>query len=159
MTKPSKYVFVSIITVFALIGAIGNLSFAKNSALQSSPNPPSVNVFSLADCYRFALKQSEAVAIKQELIKEEEGRFLLAFSTAMPKASYVWTDKREKGNFHTDFVEGKFVFSQPIFTGFKEFAAISGSRAEGRQRKQEMTRAKQLLFTDVSDAFYFYLSY
>ncbi|POO76361.1 hypothetical protein C1T30_43640, partial [Bacillus sp. MBGLi97] len=29
----------------------------------------------------------------------------------------------------------------------------------GRQREQELERARELLFTDVADAFYFYLDY
>ncbi|MEK6816421.1 MAG: TolC family protein, partial [Nanoarchaeota archaeon] len=43
---------------------------------------------------------------------------------------------------------------QLLFQGFKEFAAMKGGSSERDQRTNEVIRAKQLLFTDVSNAFY-----
>jgi outer membrane protein len=117
----------------------------------------------LRDCYTLALERSETVGIQKQLIKETEGQMLQALSTALPNVSFSYSETRQdKGG--DPFVrptshEGKFVFTQPLFTGFKEFAAISGSKHLGRQRKLELKRAQQLLFTDVSDAFYLYLNY
>jgi outer membrane protein TolC len=53
--------------------------------------------------------------------------------------------------------EQKFVFQQALFSGFKEFAAISADRYEKKQALSEKARAEQLLFADVSDAFYLLL--
>ena len=162
--KTKQKYFILIFLAFAL-SSIKILSVVAGVSSEAAGNlQESVKPLTLIDCYRLALKQSETIAIKQELIKEQEGRFLVAFSTMMPKVTYVWTQKREDGNPRPSFPldgtpEGKFVFKQPLFTGFKEFAAMAGSKAETRQREQEKVRAKQLLFTDVSDAFYFYLSY
>ena len=50
--------------------------------------------------------------------------------------------------------EKKFVFKQTLFSGFKEFAAISGSGSERQQRVKEKLRAEHLLLSDVADAFY-----
>ena len=116
----------------------------------------------LAGCFELALKRSETVAIKRELIKETEGRFLQALSGALPRASFELSEKRQDGSGGSAFTlkeipERKFVFSQPLFSGFKEFAAMAGSRAEQRERKEETARAEQLLFLDVTDAFYLLL--
>ena len=113
----------------------------------------------LADCFVLALKQSETVAIRQEVINETTGRFLQALSGVLPRASFEASEKRQDGSGSSAFTlkrlpERKFVFSQPLFSGFKEFAAMAGSRAERRQRRYEKARAEQLLFVDVSDAFY-----
>lgn len=123
-----------------------------------------LDALTLSDCYKLALKQSESVAIHGEMMKEAEGRFLQSLSAALPKISFVASEKRQDGSDSGSFTlkevpEYKFTFSQPLFSGFKEFAAIAGSRAEKRQRLNEEARAKQLLFTDVSDAFYLLLGY
>ncbi|MFA5059557.1 MAG: TolC family protein [Candidatus Omnitrophota bacterium] len=115
----------------------------------------------LTDCYQLALKQSETVAINQEAIREAQARFGQALSTILPRASYSYSQKWEDagGSSSRETPEGKFTFSQPLFTGFKEFAAIAAGRSEKKQRQHELKRAKQLLFKDVADAFYFYLNY
>jgi len=118
----------------------------------------------LQQCYDLALKRSETIAIQKEIIKEAEGRFLQSLSGVMPDASFIYTDKRQDGRSGSNFTlsevpEGRFTFTQPLFSGFKEFAAIAAGKAEKRQKLQEEKRAKQLLFMDVADAFYLYLSY
>lgn len=119
---------------------------------------------SLFDCYRLAIKQSETIAIQQERIKEAEARFIQSLSGILPKASFSYSEKRQDGTGRTSFTlrevpENKFVFSQPLFSGFKEFANLARNRADRRKQVQEEIRAKQLLFTDVSDAFYLLLLY
>ena len=116
----------------------------------------------LADCYALALKRSETIATHAELIAEAEGRFLQSVSGVLPRASFVSSDKRQDGSGSSAFTlkevpERRFAFSQPIFSGFKEFAAMAGSRAERRQRREEKVRAEQLLLVDVADAFHFVL--
>ena len=127
----------------------------------SSATPQTLPV-TLSECYQLALKRSEEIAIRQELLKETEGRFTQALSAALPRVSFDSSDKRQDGSGSSSFTlryipERKFTFSQPLFSGFKEFAAMAGSRAERRQRLQEEVRAEQLLFVDVSDAFYLLL--
>src|SRR3989339_147882 len=129
-----------------LVGATWTLA-QNNSAL------------TLKECYRLALERSEAVGIQKELIKETEGLMLQSLSTALPKVAFAysekWQDVRPNNTFEGSLQEGKFTFTQPLFTGFKEFAAIGASKHVGKQRAEELRRAQQLLFTDVSDAFYF----
>ncbi len=144
--------------------AILILSLAACPATAAERVPTSAETaLTLPECYQLALKRSETIAINQELIKETEGRFRQALSTALPHVSFESTDKRQDGTGNSAFTlrnvpERKFTFTQPLFSGFKEFAAMAGSRAEHRQRIDEKVRAEQLLFTDVSDAFYLLLA-
>lgn len=138
-----------------LISALCLTSTFKSFAQET----PLINV-TLQECYRLALEQSETIAIQHELISEAEGRFQQSLSGILPKVSFdvnpSWKDDGD--DIERDRTD-KFVFSQPLFSGFKEFAAMAASRAQGRQRKLEIERARQILFKDVSDAFYYYLSY
>ncbi len=121
------------------------------------------DAFTLKECYDMALGRSESIAIQKEYIRETEGLILQSLSTALPKVAFAysekWQDVQGNNTLSGSTPEGKFTFSQPLFTGFKEFAAIAGSRHIGKQRAQELKRAQELLFTDVADAFYLYLSY
>ncbi len=122
--------------------------------MAQEPNQP----LTLADCYALALKESEGIAIRKELIAEAQDRFTQALSGILPRVSFSSSDKRQDGSGDSAFTlrhvpERKFVFSQPLFSGFKEFAAMTGTQAERRWRTQEKIRAEQLLFTDVAEAF------
>ncbi len=134
------------------------MNFQNISAFAEEGQP-----LNLHSCYQLALKKSEDIAINQEKIKEAEGIFMQSLSTILPKISYdhsvKWQDARSSSSASDEVTEGKFVFSQPLFSGFKEFAAIASSRHEKKQRELELNYAKLLLFRDVSDAFYFYLKY
>lgn len=147
-----------------VITAVAVVSFTTTSQASERSFPPSppASPLTLQDCYALALKRSETIAIDQQVIKETEGRFLQALSAALPRASFQSSDKRQDGSGSSAFTlryvpQRQFVFSQPLFSGFKEFAAMAGSRAERRQRIQEKVRAEQLLFVDVADAFYLLL--
>ena len=104
------------------------------------------DVLTLEECYELALARSEELLIHQEKIREAEGRFLEALGTVMPTATFEWSRKRQDGNNASafslqDIPERKFVFTQPIFSGFKEFAALAASRAQRRERAFERRRA------------------
>ena len=125
---------------------------------------PQVQKLTLMDCYKMALVQSEKLAKSRALIDETEGRIRQAFSQILPHASFVytndWEDKAGQKNFaRHDAPEAKFTVSQPLFRGFKEFAALSASRAERKSLNNDFIRAKELLFQDVMEAFYSGVSY
>lgn len=126
-------------------------------AIAETPKP-----LTLADCYRLALARSETLAIHHELITEAEAHFSQALSGILPRLSFVSSDKRQDGNGGSAFTlrhvpERKFTLSQPLFAGFKEFAAMRGSKAERAQRRLETAHAEQLLLIEVTDAFYLVL--
>ena len=117
----------------------------------------------LEDCYGLALKQSEIIAIDSEIIREAEAHFMQALGTVLPQVSFAWTQtnkdsQRAFSSFNNNgSFESKFVFKQTLFSGFREFAGMSGSHLEKDQRINEKKRAEELLFVDVSDAFYLLL--
>lgn len=127
--------------------------------LSAEPRQP----LTLKDCYQLALRQSERIAISLEQIKEAEGVFWQSLGTALPQVSYSYSiqhqDVGDPSSLRKETPEGKFVISQTLFQGFREFAAIAGSRSQKKQFKHQLDYAKLLLFRDVADAFYFYLSY
>ena len=108
----------------------------------------------LKDCYALALKRSETISIQKEFIKETEGLMLQSLSTALPKVAFAysqtWRDVRPNDTFGGYQPEAKFTFTQPLFTGFKEIAAIRASKHIGKQREAELKRAKQMLFSSIS---------
>ncbi|HLF17684.1 MAG TPA: TolC family protein [Candidatus Omnitrophota bacterium] len=149
MLKRNIYQTTVLVALSAVIPSLG-------IAAQEEPGP------TLRECYQLALKQSETIAIQEQVIKEAEGRFLQAFSGILPDISYEITEERREAatsSTSRKVRERRFTFNQPLFTGFKEFAAIAAGGAEKRQRHHEKRRAQELLFVDVADAFYFFLSY
>lgn len=134
------------------------------AAKQTNNSPqPSINYLTLPAAYQLALKQSEIIAIDAEVIKEAEGRFLQAFSTILPHVSYsvtqFWKDPSSvvSSTSSGNGSDRKFVFTQTLFSGFKEFAAMKGSKSEHSQRVYEKARAEELLYSDVADAFYLFV--
>ena len=113
----------------------------------------------LEDCYALSLKQSETIAINKETIKEAEAHFLQALGTLLPHASFVVNEYRQdlptpSAVSLKKSYENNFNFTQTLFTGFKEFISIAGSKVERAQYVYQLKRAEQLLLVDVADAFY-----
>ena len=157
MTRPMRSLTLCLVTL--LLASAAPQAFAESPAVAPGAPPAPLT---LADCYRLALKQSETLAIRQELITQAETRFTQALSGILPRVSFVSTDKRQDGSGSSAFTlrnvpERKFTVSQPLFSGFREFAAMAGTKAEHHQRTLEKARAEQLLLVDVADAFYLVL--
>jgi outer membrane protein len=157
MRKISIRNIAAVIAVSSLVALSPHGLYAKPHQEPGSGQEGSGKPLELVECYNLALKQSESIAISAELIKQAEAHFLQAFGTLLPQVSFSRSQFRENSDIFPQYNKGfdqKFVFKQALFSGFKEFAGISGSDFEKKQRKNELLRAKQLLFVDVSDAFY-----
>lgn len=130
-------------------------------AFSEPQDNPSPGPLSLRDCYRLALEQSETIAINQDVILEAESRFLQSLGTVLPHVSINSTDGRQDKSgllsSGTRTFERSVFVSQNLFSGFKEFAAVSATKSERKQREHEKRRAEQLLWVDVADAFYLLL--
>ena len=117
-----------------------------------------VSSLTLNKCFSLALKQSENIAISREKIQEAEARFTQALGTIIPHISFSRSDYLQdtahQSSYKKHTYDQKFVFKQTLFSGFKEFAGMSGSKSEIKQRKLESKRATHMLFVDVADAFY-----
>lgn len=122
--------------------------------------------FTLEEAYRLALERSETVAIEQADLDLARARFYRAFKYFLPNV--YWQTTRTERDVLADGVGGdgvsadtrrrvtpedKFVFSQPLFSGFREFASLRGSGADKKQQQLEYERAKEVLFVDVVDAY------
>lgn len=116
------------------------------------------SALTLNECFKLALKQSENIAINREKIKEAEARFTQALGTLLPHISFsrsdYFQDTANQSSYKKHSYDQKFVFKQTLFAGFKEFAGMSGSKSEVKQRRFEAKRATHMLFVDVADAFY-----
>lgn len=149
---------------FILILLALGVLLGKNVSAEPAP-------LTLKEAYRLALKQSESVAVKKEELNIAQGHFYQSLNVVMPKVNFLMTrfqqDTPEDGIVSGDSVGGslskpvtntrRFTFSQPLFSGFKEIAALQGAGAEKSQKRNEIRRAKELLFVDVMEAFYNFL--
>ena len=117
----------------------------------------------LQEAYRRSLKRSESIAISAEEIAQAQARFYRAFDYFLPTVHFEMTrfDQDAIGggssvlnSSRRSTPEKKFVFSQPLFSGFKEFAAIQAVGADKKEQAMNLQRAKELLFVDVTEAYY-----
>ncbi len=121
---------------------------------------PSGSVPTLRDCYRFALKKSEAVALSAEEIRLAEAQYLVARSGVLPQVGFNLIELfQDEGNTSSDSIRRtqtteKFYAKQLLFSGFREMAALKGVKAQIAGQTFALDRAKQLLFADVALAFF-----
>ncbi len=118
----------------------------------------------LQEAYQLSLKRSEDIALNAEEIELAQSRFYRALGYFLPSVDFQVTRRYQDASGGGEGIladsrrrktpEQKFTFSQPIFSGFKEFAAIRASGADRKQRELLLRRAQELLFVDVTDAFY-----
>ncbi len=150
-----------------LIGAVVLGAAFVGADCGQAQEAPLANL-TLRQAYELALKRSETLAIQKQVIEEAHGRLSQTISRSLPQVSFTDTEKFQDRFSSSSSSENSsrvyvptrtFTFSQPLFSGFREFAAIAANKAERKQREQELERAKQLLFTDVSDAFYLSIGY
>lgn len=163
--KLKKIFYLFFIAVLVLPHTLGS-AFANNFqvTLVEAKSIPLDKALTLSDCYALALKQSEVIAINGVLIKETEAHLLQALSIVIPHLTFASNDTKGDATnlsniYPKDTYERKFVFQQTLFSGFKAIAGITGSKLERNQRVQDKIRAEQLLFIDVSDAFYLLLEF
>lgn len=127
---------------------------------------PATTSLTLQECYELALQRSETLALQQEEIKEAEAQFYTASSEALGDVHFIMTTSRldvqkggAEGSVGSSFTdparqERKFTINQPLFQGFKALGALAGAGSLKREQKEEWIRARQLLFSDVAQAFY-----
>lgn len=145
-----------------LLGASLFLSFFLAGSADAVNEP-----LTLDSAYQMALQQSETLAIEGQGIHEAQARFYRSLDNFLPSVSFRVTRLErdvEDGAVVEEGILGdsrrrvtpeeKIVFSQPIFSGFKEIAALRATGADKKQQKAEMQRAKELLFIDVAEAYY-----
>lgn len=143
---------------------------AAEPAVTTTPEPAAQSL-SLHRAFELALKNAEVIAIEQEKLKEVEARFYTALDEVTPDIAYqlseFWQDTPKKGeevstggdSFGSNAQrrtrpEAKFTFSQSLFKGFKEIAAVKASGADKQRQAALLRKAKLMLFLEVSEAFH-----
>ena len=140
-----------------LLLIVGSLIRAQNFRGTAGP-------LTLESCYRLALARNESVALTAEEIAREDARYGLFRSGVLPDEGFLATDRFQEtsgvssGSNSTftrgDRPEAAFYARQPIFAGFREFAAMKGQKAEILASQESFFRSKILLYEDVARLFY-----
>lgn len=121
----------------------------------------------LDEFFAAALKQSEVVAIHYELVQQAEERLQQAEAVVRPTvsgyASYTWAEEPPAGVPVTSATASqqplaKVTAGQPLFRGFREFAAMRQTRALRDARDDDYRQARLLLYRDVVQNFFAVLS-
>ena len=114
----------------------------------------------LDDYFAQALVRSEVVAAQNELIQQAEERYRQAGAALYPTidgvASYTWQDR---GALNTTISptrqpNARLALTQPLFRGFREFAAKRQTQALVGAQSEDYRQARTQLFKDVAQNFY-----
>jgi outer membrane protein len=114
----------------------------------------------LDDYFAQALTRSEVVATQGELIRQAEERYRQATAALYPTvsgvASYLWQDSgaRDQTASPTRQPHARLTATQPLFRGFREFAAIRQTQALVDAQGDDYRHARTQLFKDVAQNFY-----
>lgn len=120
----------------------------------------------LEQCYKMALNQSETVAIQEQTIQIAAAHYIQALGTLLPHISIIATEQlQQQGNSQNSGGLGSTVakISQPqvalnltqtLFQGLRDIQAMNMSKAERSKNTFTWLRAKQLLFSDVANAYF-----
>jgi outer membrane protein len=126
-----------------------------------------VEPISLTDAFKAALKRSEVLATQQELVVQAEENYHRAWGAILPSinGSYSYLRQNAPGftnSGNTASSTGqqtlKIMADQPLFRGFRDFAAVNSAKALITAQKQARQWAGTQLYRDVAQAFYTRLS-
>jgi len=134
-------------------------------ALAAAASP--AGAASLDDCFKSALKQSEALAESKEAILQAEEHFRQAFGAVLPSASFNYAFMRQDDHALTPSLKasnpvnqssGNITLGQPLFRGFADFAALREMKDTLASAKDASQWAAMQLYQDVAAAFFTVLS-
>lgn len=158
-------------------------SISTTHAATSSTNPTERRVYgtpkgplTLEACFDLAVLRSETLGLRQEDIRFAQAVYLESIGSALPQIRFTATESfRDRQNFggfnfgnaggtgstdsdafniRKDQFETRLNVRYPFFTGFREWNTIAANRANVEARRQDKRRAYELLYLDVTDAFY-----
>jgi outer membrane protein len=122
------------------------------------------SALTLDDYYGAALQQSEVVASQSQLIVQAEEQYRQANAALYPTvgaaASYLWQDNGaiNQTTNPTRQPFARLTATQPLFRGFREFAALRQTKALVGAQDDDYRQARVQLFKDVAQNFYDVLS-
>ena len=137
------------LSVFILCFFIGfsNLSFANQNGM------------TLEDAYHLALKRSEDLQIQEEQVVQAEEKLSQSKGALFPTINGVGTFQKQDSSASAPTAPTtqntvKLTADQPLFRGFREFAALRQQKKGLQSSEALRDQAKVQLFTDVSQAYY-----
>jgi len=151
-------------SVFAVSIAMG--AEPRQPAEPSAPAsvPVSDSVLTLKKAFELASLRSERLDIQSERIEQSRARYRQTRGAALPDLRFnvehriqdkpPETNDGNSADRAQERTESKFTLRQPIFQGFKEFAALSSLRADERKQALLFQREAALLYLDVAAAFF-----
>lgn len=124
--------------------------------------PAAGQSLTLDEYFDAALKRSEVVASQAELIRQAEERYHQARAATLPALDGVASHLRQESVTPRAGVSAaanrqsaaRLMVTQPIFRGFREFAALRQSQALIGAQHQDYGHARVQLFKDVAQNFY-----
>jgi len=128
----------------------------------------SIEPMNLDQFYEAALKRSEVIGTHRELITQAEEQYRQARAARLPTlsgvASYTQQEQPPSSVPSTPSTlssqsVARFTVTQPLFRGFREFAALRQTKALLGAQDDDYRRARVLLFEDVVQNFYTVLSF
>jgi outer membrane protein len=127
------------------------------SCLSAAATDPGAVALTLDETFAQALVRSEVVATQGELIRQAEERYRQANAAIYPTlsgvASSTWQD-RGITDLNTRQRLVRLAATQPLFRGFREFAAVRQSQALVDAQGDDYRNARTQLFRDVAQNFY-----
>lgn len=160
-----------------LLGSVESFAMARKPPSEASTSSHSsvlaqdakATSLKFEDFIRLALARSEEIKSAREDIKIARAKTFQAMSEAIGDGDFVMTHnfQEEQGgtaaaggsNISSTFNaahrrERKFVFSQPLFQGFKSVGALLGAGSLKGQREGEFEYSREVLFVNAAEAFY-----
>jgi len=127
----------------------------------------SIEPMNLDQFYEAALKRSEVIGTHRELITQAEEQYRQARAARLPTLSGVASYTQQQAapsapstpTTQPNQTVARFTVTQPLFRGFREFAALRQTKALLSAQDDDYRRARVLLFEDVVQNFYTVLSY
>lgn len=145
-------------------------TFLPAAPVQEVEPPPAQN---LQMCYQLALVHSETLGMQAEEVKIAEARYWQALGAALPKVHLLgtqeWQDPQTRTSIQpsdlnrsssaNNTFQSQAQVVQPIFNGFRDLFAAQVTIANREASRQNLARARQVLYLDTATLFYQTLSY
>ena len=121
------------------------------------------DTLNLTDCYKAALKRSEVLATQQELVIQAEETYRRAWGAILPTVTGYYSyfrrnapDLTSSGNSVSSAGQQTLMVTagQPLFRGFRNFAAINAAQNSITAQEQAGQWAGTQLYRDVAQAYY-----
>lgn len=150
---------------FGFVLCFGSLVLWSSLATDSWSRPNSISQYppkSLSEAYLAAVKRSETVGIQQELLSQANNQETQAVSALYPTVNGVgsFLNQPSPNNptgsavFPSSQTTVKFTANQPLFRGFREFAALRQKKSLVAAQTYNLRTAARQLFYDLAQAYF-----